>query len=134
MQKSNAEILNHLYGLLMEINFHRPPDETDERSYQDDPFVQKHLQQIRLRTAKYKALLNKSRYSTVLEEIRRLKEIGFEKIKSLLNPQEALQLQPLFNKFEELSAKDKQSIEEDQELIQLISALKEKLHEQNPDE
>jgi len=128
MQKSNAEILNHFYSLLIEMNFHRlEEDAFSEKQYRDDTFIQKHLQQIRLKTAKYKALLNRNRYTNILAEIKRLKEIGFEEIKKLLNPDEAMQLQPLFRKFEEISKKDEASIAEDQELLQLISALKDKL-------
>lgn len=128
MESSNALVLNHFYGLLIEMNFHRPEEDVfPEKNYRDDPFIQKHLQQIKLKSAKYKALLNKNRYTALLAEIKRLKEIGFDEIKNLLNPQEAMRLQPLFRKFEELSKKDEASISEDQELLQLIAALKDKL-------
>jgi len=128
MQKSNADILHHFYGLLLDMNFQQPEDDLlADNQYQDDPFIQKHLKQIRLKSAKYQALLNKNRYHTILAEFKRLKEIGFEEIKKLLNPQQAQQLQPLFRKFEELTEKDEASIVEDQELLQLISALKDKL-------
>lgn len=128
MERSNAIVLNHFYGLLIEMNFHRSADDAFlEKDYHDDAFIQKHLQQIKLRTAKYKAIQNKSSYTSLLAEIRRLKEIGFEEIKKFLNPQEVVELQPLFRKFEELSKKDEASIAEDQELLQLIAALKEKL-------
>lgn len=128
MQKSNADILNHFYGLLLEMNFHQAEsDLLSENMYKDDPFIQKHLRQIRLQSTKYKALLNKKSYITILDEINRLKSIGFEEIRKLLNPSEARQLQPLFRRFEELSEKDEASISEDQELLQLLNALKDKL-------
>lgn len=128
MERSNAAVLNHFYGLLIEMNFHRPEEDVfPDKNYRDDPFIKKHLQQIKLKSAKYKALLNKNRYTTLLAEIKRLKDIGFDEIKKFLNPQEAIQLQPLFRKFEELSKQDEASIAEDQELLQLIAALKDKL-------
>lgn len=135
MQKSNAEILHHFYALLLEINF-RKPDESvwEDKRYSDDPFIQKNLQQIRLLTAKYKSLRGKSKYLELLDEIKRLKEIGAEKLNLLLNPREMAQLQPLFSKFEELSPKDLTSIAEDQELLQLLSALKNKLDEHPPEQ
>ncbi len=56
-----------------------------------------------------------------------------EELKKLLTLREKLQLQPLFSKFESLSEKDRLSIAEDEELLQLLSALKDKLDKQNPD-
>jgi hypothetical protein len=134
MHKNNSAVLNHLYGLLIEMNFHRPAEDVfPDKKYQDDPFIMKHLQQIRLKTAQYKALMNRSRYAALLAEIKRLKEIGIEGIRKFINPQEALQLQPLFNKFEELSKEDEAAILEDAELLQLIAALKDKLDSKSDD-
>jgi len=135
MQKTNADILNHFYGLLIDMNFHRPEDTVwEDRQYKDDPFIQKHMQQIKLRTAKYNALRQKSKYNALLIELKRLKEIGIERLKQLIGPQEAIQLQPLFSKFEELSEKDETSIAEDQELLQLLAALKGKLDKPDTNE
>jgi hypothetical protein len=128
MKSSNILLLNHFYGLLIEMNFHRVGEDVFlENEYNEDPFIQKHLRQIKLKSAKYKALISKSRYVQLLEEVKRLKEIGFEEIKKLLNPQEIHQLQPLFHKFDELSKKDESSIAEDQELLLLLTILKEKI-------
>lgn len=132
MENSNASVLHHFYGLLIEMNFHRPEEDVfPEKNYREDPFIQKHLRQIKLASAKYKAELNKDRYSELVTEIKRLKAIGFDEIKKLLAPREAVQLQPLFRKFEELSVDDEASIAEDQELLHLIAALKDKLDKQN---
>lgn len=128
MQKSNAQILDHFYGLLLEMNFHRPDEDVFEgKNYQDDPFILKHLRQIKLKSAKYKALHNKSGYLAILDEIKRLKAIGADELKKLLNPEQQQQLLPLFRKFEELTGKDEASIADDEELLQLIRALKNKL-------
>jgi len=133
MQKTNAEILMHFYGLLAEMNFYRADEDVFlENKYHDDPFIMKHLQQIKLKTAKYRAVLNKHKYSNIIIEVKRLADIGFDEIKKFLNPQEQLRIQALFRKFEELTEKDKSSIEEDQELLQLIAALKDKLD--NPED
>jgi hypothetical protein len=133
MQKTNSEILNHFYSLLIELNFYRDEDDVFvESKYQDDPFIMKHLKLIRLKTTKYRVILNKHNYSNILIEFKRLSDIGFDEIKKFLNPQEQMRIQPLFRKFEELTEKDKSSIEEDQELLQLIAALKDKLD--NPED
>jgi len=92
------------------------------------------MQQIKLRTAKYNALRQKSKYNSLLIELKRLKEIGVDKLRQLIGPEEAMQLQPLFSKFEELSEKDEASIAEDQELLQLLAALKGKLDKPNSSE
>lgn len=135
MQRPNADILNHLYSLLMETNFHQDDEDVfTDISLAEDTFIQKHLKEIKLKTAKYKALRFKNSYNSILAEIKRLKEVGFDEVRKLLNPKESIQLQPLFNKFEELSKKDEESITEDQELLQLISLLKNKLNNLNADE
>ncbi|MBN8853699.1 MAG: hypothetical protein BGO55_11755 [Sphingobacteriales bacterium 50-39] len=127
MANTNAEILNHFYRLLAEVNFHQ--DEKDMQQAADpagDAFIQKHLRQIKLLTAQYKARETRSRYKEVIAQFRRLKELGADQLKKLLTPEQARQFQPLFSRFEDLSKKDEASILEDQELLQLFSLLKDK--------
>lgn len=132
MQKSNSQILEHFQNLLMEINFHRPEEDVfDEAGYQDNAFVQKHLRHIKLNIAKAKAEKNKGGFKAILEEVRRIKEIGAIEFNKLLNPEQQLQFQPLFRKFEELSEKDEASMANDIELLQIISVLKDKLEEKD---
>lgn len=127
MQKTNAEILHHFYSLLLELNFHQ--DESELPSAEDlaDPFIQKHLRQVKLKIAKARVVAKKNIYQLIIQEIDRLRKIGTEELKKLLTPQQVLQLQPLFSKFDSLSERDKESIAEDEELLQLITILKEKL-------
>lgn len=128
MQKSSLQILDHFYSLLMEMNFHQAEEDVFvEKDYRNDAFIQKHLRQIKLKTAKYKAAINKLDYLTILDYVKRLKDIGMDELKQFLNPDQQLQLVPLFRKFEELTDKDEASIAEDQELLQLIHNLKDKL-------
>jgi hypothetical protein len=133
MQKSNAQILHHFYSLLLEMNFHETEDQVPSDEEFADPFMQRHLRQIKLKIAKSKAELKKSTYQSLLKEIDRLRKIGVDELKKLLSPKESLQLQPLFSKFESLSQRDAESIAEDEELLQLISALKDKLEKTHPD-
>lgn len=129
MQKNNSQILDHFHSLLMQINFHRPEEDVfDETDYLDNTFVQKHLRQIKLKMAKVKAEQNKGGFKALLEEIRKIKEMGAIEYNKLLNPEQQLQFQPLFRKFEEFSEKDEASMENDAELLQIISALKDKLN------
>ena len=127
MAHTNAEILNHFYRLLAEINFHQ--DEEDMQPPADsasEAFVDKHLRQIKLLRAQYKAQQTKSRYQQVLAQFKRLKEMGDDQLRKLLTPDQVRQFQPLFSRFEDLSKKDEASILEDQELLQLFSILKDK--------
>lgn len=132
MENSNASILHHFYGLLIEMNFHRPElDMFAEKDFLKDPFIRQHQRQIKLLSAKYKAEMNKNRYTELLKEIKRLKEIGFDEIKKFLKHEEAMQFQPLFRKFENLSQADEASIANDGELLQMIVVLKDKLDKPN---
>lgn len=133
MQKTNAEILHHFYSLLLEINFHEEDRVTTEDDLAD-PFIQKHLRQVKLKLARSRAELRKSAYQSILQEIDRLRKMGMDELKKLLTPREALQFKPLFSKFESLSNKDKDSIAEDEELLRLITALKDKLDKSDADE
>jgi hypothetical protein len=134
MEKSNAEILHHFYSLLLEMNFSESPDEIPYAEEIIDPFIQKHLRQIKLKMAKNRASLKKNRYQLILQEIDRLRNLGTDQLKKLLSPQQVSQLQPLFSKFESLTEKDEKSIAEDEELLQLIIVIKENLDKQNPNE
>ncbi|MEO7982539.1 MAG: hypothetical protein ABI688_00530 [Bacteroidota bacterium] len=133
MQKTNAEILHHFYSLLLELNFHQDESEPPTTETLADPFIQKHLRQVKLKMAKARAERKKNVYQLIIQEIERLRKIGAEELKKLLTPQQALQLQPLFSKFDSLSLRDQESIAEDEELLQLIITLKEKLDNDDPD-
>lgn len=128
MPKNNSQILDHFHRLLMEINFLRSEEDVfSESDYHEDVFIQKHLRQIKLKMAKLNAEQNKGGFKAILEEVRRIKAMGANELNKLLNPEQQLQLQPLFRKFEELSEKDEASIANDAELLQIISLLKDKL-------
>ena len=81
--------------------------------------------------AKAKAEKNKGGFKAILEEVRRIKEMGAIDFNKLLNPEQQLQFQPLFRKFEELSEKDEASMASDAELLQIISILKAKLDQED---
>ena len=128
MQKNNGQILDHFHSLLMEINFLRPEEDVfGESGYHEDAFIQKHLRQIKLKMAKLKAEQNKGSFKAIFEELGRIKSMGATEFNKLLSPEQQLQLQPLFRKFEELSEKDEAAIVNDAELLQIISALRDKL-------
>jgi hypothetical protein len=134
MQKTNAEILHHFYSLLLEFNFHQDESEPPTAETLADPFIQKHLRQVKLKIAKAKAEWKKNVYQLIIREIERLRKMGDEELKKLLTPQQSLQLQPLFSKFDFLSSRDKESIAYDEELLQLLITLKEKLDYDDPDQ
>lgn len=122
------QVLSNLYGLMMEINYHRLDEEVLEKLQQkSNRQVDKHLIKVKQLSAKLRALENKDRFQKALAQIAKLREKGLDELKKLLNPQEAGQLVPLFRKFDELTKDDEKSILEDQELLLLIEILKNKL-------
>lgn len=127
---NTKQVLSNLYGLMMEINYHRPDEDViDELRQKQDPQLDKHLLRIRQLTTKLKAKENQLRFEKALEHIAKLKEKGLDELKKLISPQEQAQLVPLFRKFEELTEDDEASILEDQELLLLVEVLKNKIDE-----
>lgn len=132
MSTNAKQILNNLYGLMMEINYHRT-DEDVLAEYKEKPDVQvnSHLVKIRQISAKLQAEANKARYANAIEQIAKLKERGIEEFKKLFNPSEQAELVPMFNKFTELSKKDEAAILEDQEMLHFMEILKDKVDGSN---
>lgn len=130
MENSAKQILNNLYSLLMELNFHADgPDVMGELSNEEKERVERHLKRIKLLKTKYKAEANKQYFQKAFEQIQVLKEKGIEELRKLLKPEEQPDLLPLFRKFEEITESDKSSILEDTELLSMIEKLKERLDE-----
>lgn len=126
----SKQILSNLYGLLMEINFHRTDDDVlAELENNPDNNIDDHLLKIKRLNAKFKASENKFRFEKVKEQIQKLKELGAEEINKLLKPEDKLEVAPLYRKFEEITAHDEKSIMEDQELLQLLKLLNQRLDE-----
>ena len=125
MSTNAKQILNNLYGLMMEINYQREDDEIlAELAEKPDAQLDNHLLKIKQLTTKLKAEASKLRYHDALEQLKKLKDQGIEEFKKLFNPSEQAQLIPLFNKFSELSKKDEEAILEDQEMLQFMTILK----------
>lgn len=124
------QILSNLYGVMMEINFHRTEEEVlSELQQSPDPIIEKHLIKIKQLSTKLNAEANRNSFHEALLQLKYLKERGSEELMKLFQPAEKQKLAPLFRRFEELTEKDEKAILEDQELLQLIKILKEKLHE-----
>lgn len=128
MESNNAlKALNNLYGLLLEMNYHKEPIDFLDEINEDDKYVSKHFRNIMLRRSKTKALLTQNKYAKLREDFLRLKEYGFEQLQELLTPKEKIELQPLFNKFTELETKDEIDINEDEDFLIFISKIKDKM-------
>lgn len=122
------QILSNLYGLMMEINYHRLDDEVlEELELKQDAQLDKHLIKIKQITARLRAQNNKDRFQKAIEQIAILREKGLDELKRILSPQDQTKLIPLFSKFEELTEADEKSILDDQELLHLIEILKNKI-------
>lgn len=122
--QNTKQILSNLYGLMMEINFHREDEEVwRELQENPDPQIEKHLLRIKQIMAKMKAEANRIRFVKAKEQLALLKQKGIEEIQRLINPQERAQYAPLFRKFEELTKEDEDDIMEDQELLKLLEIL-----------
>lgn len=125
--KNAVEILNNYYGLMIEINYHKPAEDYLDELENTSEFVNKHFNSIKLKQAKAKALFNKQRYVNLQNEFKRLKQFGVEELKKLLGTKERQDLVPLFRKFEELSKNEESDIIEDNDFLDFIAVLKEKM-------
>ena len=135
MSTNSKQILNNLYGLMLEINYHREDEEILlELEQKPDLQINNHLVKIRQLTAKLKAEATKARYADALDQLKKLKEQGIEEFKKMFSINEQVNLIPMFNKFTELSKKDEEAILEDQEMLQFMSILKERADETTSDD
>jgi len=129
--KNAIEILNNYYGLMIEINYHKPAEDYLEELENTSEFVNKHLNQIKLKQSKAKALFIKKKYITLQNEFKKLKQYGAEELKKLLGAKERQDLVPLFRKFEELSKNEEADISDDNDFLDFIAVLKEKMDNEN---
>lgn len=130
MESNTRRILSDLYGLLMEINYHRSAEDViSELQEVPNARVERHYQNVRKLTAKYKAVANRQQFESALQQIIALKNRGIEELRKLIKPSEREELIPLFRKFEAITEQDEASIFEDQELLHLIEILKERAND-----
>lgn len=123
---SSKQILNHIYGVMLEINYlQKDEDVIEELAENRDDFVEQKLLLFKKMSAQYKAEWNRQKFQKALAFLEELKTKGVDEINKILNPQARLTYAPLFRKFEELTDKDKKSILEDEDLLNLIDYLNE---------
>ena len=128
--KKAVEILNNYFGLILEINYHAPAEDYFDEIENVSDFVNFHFNKIKLKQAKAKALYSKKRHEEFKKEFEKLKKYGVDELKKLLGQSERLQLQPLFRKFEDLSQNDEIEIIDDNDFLNFISVLKDKIDEE----
>lgn len=122
--QNTKQILSDLYGLMMEINFHREDEEVlKELQEHPDSQIEKHLLRIKQISANIKAETNRRRFLKAKEQLAQLRQKGIEEIQRLLTPEERIQYVPLYRKFKESSNEDEEDILEDQEFLKLIEIL-----------
>ncbi|WP_175404021.1 hypothetical protein [Mucilaginibacter sp. PPCGB 2223] len=127
---TNKQILNNLYGLMLEINYQQDDqDVLAELEAKPDSVVNNHLLKIKQLTTKLKAEANRQRYADAVSQLQLLKQKGIEEFKKLFSPVDQTRLVPMFNRFTELSQKDEQEILEDQEMLQFMEILKDRANE-----
>lgn len=132
--RNTKQILSDLYGLMMEINFHREDEDVlTELLENPDSQIEGHLLRIKQIKAKARAEANRDRFAWAKEQLSLLKEKGIEEIQRLITPQERIQYAPLFSKFEEMTKEDEENILEDQELLKMLEFLNKKINE-NPEQ
>lgn len=125
MKNNTAQILTNLYGLMMDINYHREDlDVLNDLKTKPDTFVEDHLTRIKRAIAKNKAAAQRQNIDLALDQLRQLKERGLEEIRKLLTTQEQAEYAQLFRKFEGLSKQDEASILEDKQLLKLLERIK----------
>lgn len=132
--RNTKQILSDLYGLMMEINFHREDEEVlKELKKNPDSQIEQHLLKIKQIQTKLKAEANRRRFEKAKEQFALLKKKGIEEIQRLITPQERVDYAPLFRKFEELTKEDEEAILEDQELLKLLEILKKQIDNDSKD-
>lgn len=132
METNNAlKTLRNLYGLFMEINYHTEPADFVSELNDKDPFISVHLKNVMLHRTKVKAMLKKRKFEEFKEQFIALKKVGLEKLQELFPPAERVEMVQLFNKFEELTEKDIEAINEDQDFLTFISSIKDKLEDED---
>ena len=130
--QNTKQILSDLYGLMMEINYHREDEEVLKELLENpDPQIELHLNRMKQINAKVRAEANRIRFAKAKEQLALFQEKGIETIQNLFSPQERLQLATLFSKFKEMTSEDEKDILEDQELLKMLEILNEKINE-NP--
>jgi len=132
METNNAlKTLRNLYGLFMEMNYHREPADFVSELNDKDPFISMHLKNVMLHRTKAKAMLKKRKFEELKEQFIALKNLGIEKLQELFAPAERIEMVKLFSKFEELTEKDIDAINEDQDFLTFISSIKDKLEDED---
>jgi len=132
--QNTKQILSDLYGLMMEINFHREDEEVLKELIENpDLQIEGHLLRVKQIKAKVRAEIIRLRFEKAKEQLLLLKEKGIEELQRLISPQERIQYAPLFSKFEEMTKDDEENIMEDQELLKMLELLNNKINE-NPEQ
>jgi len=132
METNNAlKTLRNLYGLFMEINYHTEPADFVSELNDKDTFISVHLKNVMLHRTKAKAMLKKRKFEELKEQFIALKKVGLEKLQELFPPAERVEMVKLFNKFEELTEKDIEAINEDQDFLTFISSIKDKIEDED---
>ena len=135
MKKNNAlKTLKNLYGLYMEMNYHSEPADFVNELNDKDPFISAHLKNVMLHKAKAKAILKKRKFEALKKQFVELKKVGLEKLQELFAPRERVEMVKLFRKFEELTEKDIDAINEDEDFLTFISSIKDKIEDQDDTE
>src|SRR5690606_19032236 len=132
METNNAlKTLRNLYGLFMEMNYHREPADFVNELNDKDPFISTHLKTVMLHRTKAKAILKKRKYEALKEQFVELKKVRLEKLQELFAPTERVEMVKLFRKFEELTEKDIDAINEDEDFLSFISSIKDKIEDED---
>ncbi|WP_341215152.1 hypothetical protein [uncultured Wocania sp.] len=128
METNNAiNTLRNLYGLFMEMNYHTEPADFVNELNDQDPFISAHLKNVMLNRTKAKAILKRRKFEALKEQFIELKKVGLEKLQELFAPTERVEMVRLFRKFEELTEKDIDTINEDEDFLTFISSIKDKI-------
>ena len=111
----------------MEMNYHTEPADFVNELNDQDPFISAHLKNVMLNRTKAKAILKRRKFEALKEQFIELKKVGLEKLQELFAPTERVEMVRLFRKFEELTEKDIDTINEDEDFLTFISSIKDKI-------
>ncbi len=124
------QALNNLYEMLIELNLYRTQEDTlVELNENPDPQIEKHLIYIKQLNTRLRANANKNRYQRAIEQLKLLKEKGIDELINLFPLKEHNRLMPLFRKLEHFSPQDETSVVEEQEILQFMEILKNRIND-----
>lgn len=133
--KEKIDFVNHIYGLIIEANMHRPDEEVlPEINSTTDVYYSNGMALVRQLNTKAKAQLNKNRFTQAQELLNELFQNAGSNIESFFkgmsSEPENEKILAFFRNYQSLSEAEKKAMLMDNKVLELISKAKKNLESQ----